>query len=167
MSKSRNILIGGLLLAIVFMAVGYAALAQQLNVNGTASIDASWDIKFTNIKEKNMLGATTVGIPSASGTSATFEVELAYPGASATYDITVENGGSIDAVLESISGVDTANEAVPEEIQYEVTGIATGDDLTASQTKTFQIIVKWIDSDSIPTATSKTATITLNYKQKA
>ena len=33
--------------AVVFvMAVGYAAFAQLLTINGTASIDSSWDVHF-------------------------------------------------------------------------------------------------------------------------
>lgn len=169
MSKTKNIIIGGLLVAIVAMSIGYAALAQELTINGTATIDAEWDIHFNSITldTDESVGVTENATPSASGTSATFNVELAYPGAVAHYDIVVENGGSIDATLSSISGVDTANNTEPTEIKYTVTNIAAGDDLTAGQSTTFRVTVEWLDSDTIPTTTSKTATITLNYAQKA
>lgn len=167
MSKTKNIIIGALLVAIVAMSIGYAALAQQLTINGTANISGTWDVEFTNITEGALTGATTKGIPSYTATTATFEVDLAHPGASATYDITVENKGNIDAVLDSITGVDTANAAKPVEIQYSLTGISENDELSAGATKVVHVTVVWsADSDVIPEETTKTATITLNFVQK-
>lgn len=45
-SKHKNALIGALLAVVFVMAVGYAAFAQQLTINGTAEISSSWDIHF-------------------------------------------------------------------------------------------------------------------------
>ena len=123
---------------------------------------------FNSIKlTEDSVGAKENVAATASGTSATFNVELEYPGAVANFDIVVENGGSIDAVLNSITGVDTANNTDPAEIKYTVTGISNGDELTAGQSTTFRVTVEWLDSDTIPEVKSKTATITLNYAQKA
>ena len=168
MEKKKNFVIGTLLAAIVLMSVGYAALAQVLTINGTANIDANWDVEITGITEGTLTGATTVSTDS-NATSATFNVNLAYPGATATYNVAIENKGSIDAVLESISGVDAANTALPEEIQYTVTGVKAGDELDASAKTTAVVTVTWVASadntDTVPTTTSKTATINLNYVQ--
>ena len=168
MEKKKNFVIGTLLAAIVLMSVGYAALAQVLTINGTANIDANWDVEITGITEGTLTGATTVSTDS-NATSATFNVNLAYPGATATYNVAIENKGSIDAVLESISGVDAANAALPSEIQYTVTGVQAGDELDASAKATAVVTVTWVASadntDTVPTTTSKTATISLNYVQ--
>ena len=43
-SKHKNALIGALLAVVFVMAVGYAAFAQQLTINGSAEINSSWDI---------------------------------------------------------------------------------------------------------------------------
>lgn len=172
MTNKRNIVIVALIVAIVGMSVGYAALAQQLVINGKSNINASWNIEFTDIAEKTMTGATTVGEITATGTSASFEVDLQYPGATATYEITVENKGSIDATLESITGVDTANTTAPVEIQYAVTGMAANDSLDSQVSKKVLVTVTWVAStdpehpDTIPTTTTKTATINLNFVQK-
>lgn len=166
MTKTKNVIIGALLVAIVAMSVGYAALAQQLDINAKSNITGTWDIEFTELSEGVLTGATTKGTPTYTATSATFEVDLAYPGATATYDITVENKGNIDARLATITGLDVANAATPTEIQYTITGIEVGDSLNAGSSTTFHIAVTWNDSDEIPTVTSKTATITLNYEQK-
>lgn len=171
MNRRKNVIIGILLLAIGAMTIGYAALARQLNIDGTANINASWEIVFTGINEGTMNGATTVGTPSVNGTSATFEVDLEYPGATATYDIVVENRGTIDAVLESITGLNTANESEPVQIQYSVTGISPNDDLLSGSTRTLTVTVAWVESndpenpDVIPDVTQKIATIHLNYVQ--
>lgn len=168
MEKKKNFVIGTLLVAIVLMSVGYAALAQVLTINGTANIDASWDVEITGITEGTLKGATTKTITS-NATSATFNVDLAYPGATASYEVAIENKGSIDAVLESISGVDTANTALPTEVQYSVTGVKEGDELASGATTKAIVTVTWVasadNSDTVPTQTSKTATINLNYVQ--
>ena len=46
-SKNNNLLIIALLAIIVVMGVGYAAFTQQLTINGTATINSSWDVHMT------------------------------------------------------------------------------------------------------------------------
>ena len=49
-SKHKNVLIGALLAVVFVMAVGYAAFAQQLTINGSAEITSRWDIAFDQSK---------------------------------------------------------------------------------------------------------------------
>lgn len=63
-SKGRNVVIGTLLAAVAIMAVGYAALAQTLTINGTATINSTWDIKIS--KAELVTESTTA--PTASAT---------------------------------------------------------------------------------------------------
>ena len=171
--KTRNsLIIVGLMVAIVIMSVGYAALAQQLTINGTAGTgDANWNTTLTTE------GATELATPTASGTSATFNVELAYPGASITYDIEVQNKGTIDATLTSVDGVEAANSSEPSQIVYSIervdasgNTITTIGDLLSTEKQFFRVTATWTSSetnnDTVPTADPKTATITLNYLQK-
>lgn len=168
MDKKKNIIIGTLLAAIVSMSVGYAALAQVLTINGTANINAEWDVEITGITEGTLTGATTKTITSDT-TSATFNVDLAYPGATATYEVDIENKGTINAILESISGLDAANAALPAEVQYTVTGVKATDTLDAKATAKAIVTVTWVKSadntDTVPNTPSKIATINLNYVQ--
>lgn len=168
MEKKKSLIIGCLLATIVFMSVGYAALAQTLNINGTANISADWKVEITGITDSNLVGATVTDTD-YSTTSATFNVDLAYPGATATFEVAVKNSGTINAELESIVGLEAANAATPAEIQYEVTGVNAGDKLAAGESTTAKVTVKWVSSadntDQIPETTTKTATITLNYVQ--
>lgn len=165
--KNKNLLLIILLIAILGMAVGYAALSQLLTINGTANISADWDVKISQIAEGTLTGATSKTTPAVSSDnlSATFNVDLAYPGASATYVVTVANEGTIDAKLESVSGVETANAVEPTVVTYAIDAVAD-DSLVASATKDYTVTVTWDATDNtIPTTTTKTATITLNYVQ--
>ena len=165
--KVKNILIIILFLIIIGMAVGYAALAQLLTINGTANISASWDIKISNITEGTMNGAVskTAALVAGDKLSATFDVDLQYPGASASYIITVQNAGTINAILESVTGIDSANNSQPSELTFSIDAVAS-DILNNGTTKDYIVNVTWAaDSNAIPSTKTKTATITLNYVQ--
>ena len=163
--NGKSVILLILLLVIVGMAVGYAALSQALQISGTANITAQWKITFTKIEEKKMVGAETNTVPSYTATTANFDVNLLYPGASAQYLVTVSNQGSINAKLTSIDGINTANAATPTDIKYSIN--AKEDDALASgSTKDYIVTVTWdADATVIPETKTKTATITLNYEQ--
>ena len=79
------------------------------------------------------------------------------------YDITVENQGTMDAVLESIEVNDGNNPA----ITFQTSGIEEGDELQVSQSDILTVIVSYDSSvTSQPENTNSTITVTLNYKQK-
>jgi len=167
--KKRNAIILIVALLIVGIAVGYAALSQTLTINGTANITTDWDVEITGITAaagNAATGATDAAAPTFTADSATFNVNLAYPGATATYTVDIENKGNINAVLESITGVSEANEAEPTSVTYEVTGVSTNDTLNAGAEATATVKVTWdADDTTIPTTTTKTATIVLKYVQ--
>jgi len=163
--SNKNIILLILLLVIVGMAVGYAALSQALVINGTANITTEWKVLFTNIEEGTLTGAESKTAPSYTATTATFDVNLLYPGATAEYLITVANQGSINAKLTSVDGIETINAVPPTDITYSINALAD-DTLNAGATKTYVVKVKWdAKSEVIPETKSKTATITLNYEQ--
>lgn len=173
--KNRNsVIISCLVVAIIAMSVGYAALAQQLTINGTAGTgDASWAIEFESITKNTTLtsteGVTEVAQPTASGTSATFDVTLDKPGTKIVYDVVVKNAGTIDATYVSMSGVDEANTAEPTEIQYTVEKTDADKDLLSEAKDTYRVTIEWpASSTTVNTeTTSKTATIHFDYEQKA
>ncbi len=163
--NSKSIILLILLLVIVGMAVGYAALSQALQINGTANITAQWKITYTDIKEGTMIGAETNTKPSYTATTATFDVNLLYPGATAQYIVTVANQGSINAKLTNVDGIEAANSVAPTDVKYSINA-KENDPLSAGQTKDYIVTVTWnADATTIPETKTKTATITLNYEQ--
>lgn len=163
----RNKVLVAVFVVIGLASIAYAAYTQILTINGTGTTAGDWDVKVTSITQTSSTGVTENVAPSFTDTSATFDVDLAYPGASATYDVVVTNDGTIPAVLTSLDGVTTANAAAPLYITYDVTGVSNGTTLAANGgTNTATVTVEW-DPASAPVSSgeTKTATITLNYAQ--
>ena len=111
-----------------------------------------------------MNSATTVN-KIFSGTSATFQVKLDKPGSNAEYIVTVENQGKLDAYLQSIEGIDEANNKAPTYITFSVKDLNLNEKLGVGDTKTFKVIVSYnMAATEIPEE-SKQLTLTLNYSQ--
>ena len=138
---------------VVGLAVGYAVLSQQLTINGTGGIASDFNILFTDIGEGTMNGATTINKQITDSTTATFTIDLSKPGSNGEYLITVENRGTIDAMVESISGIDEANQAAPTDITFSISDIAVNDKLPAKESKVFKVKVDWSSTPTPETAT--------------
>ena len=164
--KKQRIVILTLGAVILGLVLGYAALSQVLNINGTSSISGDFNIQIIALDENTMNHAQTVSKSGLGTTTVSFIVDLESPGASAIYDVTVEKKGPIDAVLKSIEGIDEANLSAPLDVKFSTTGIEEGDTLLKGQRKTFQVQVRWDSSATeIPTS-NKTLVLKLNYEQQ-
>ena len=165
--KAQHFLIGTICIAAFLMlGIGYAILSQQLDINGTAQITSNWKILFTSAEEKEMNQATTTKKEITDLTTLTLDVNLTQPGASATYDVVVENQGDLDAVLSKIDGISESNSKDPKSIKVSVENIKTGDSLLAGDNKTFQVKVYWDENvDFSETNMQKEIEITLTYEQ--
>ena len=110
-SKHKNALIGALLAVVFVMAVGYAAFAQQLTINGSASITSNWHVGFDTSKTEGVPGVVTPttganGTTAPSGTvsysgdqQAIISATLNQPGDKVVFTLTIENYGDINAKL--------------------------------------------------------------------
>ena len=179
MKNKKTIIIGILIAIIALMGIGYAALAQVLTINGTATVTGTWDVRITGIEVGDIGGATdAANSPSFTATSATFSVELAYPTAYVAYLVTIENRGTIDARLDSITGLTAANLVEPTDIIFKIVDIDdvydsdddfedySNYDLPAGGTVQFGVGVLWNPmATTIPDVATKSATITFNYVQ--
>lgn len=167
MNNIKTKVIVAAFIVVGLASIAYAAFSQILTINGTGTAAGDWDVKITSITQTSATGATENSAPAFTDTSATFDVDLAYPGASATYNVVVTNNGTIPAVLSSLDGITAANAASPTYITYTVTGVSNGTTLAANGgTNTATVTVTW-DPLSAPVSSgeTKTATITLNYEQ--
>ncbi|MBS7020558.1 MAG: hypothetical protein KH135_01615 [Firmicutes bacterium] len=167
MKNGKNTVIGFLIASLVVMSVGYALISQQLQVNGTAEVTSTWSVGITAITEGTATGSAENKTPATyTGTTATFDTVLKAPGDSMTYDITVTNNGSIDAVLNAITI--TPEENGNNAILYEVTGVSAGTTtLEAGTTNTITVKVEWDRNvTEMPTIPTREITVVLNYIQK-
>ena len=164
MRDKKNLLIGALLFVIVVMAVGYAGFTQQLKINGSATIDGEWDVEITNI-EGAKTGSADIGSPSYTATTATFDAKLMKPGDTATYTVTIENLGTIDAKLDSITLTPQADGSPA--IIYTIDSQPSQNDVLAAGDSTTVVITAQYDPDATEIPENKTRTITgvLDYVQ--
>ena len=165
--QKQRIIIGTLCAVIIGLAVGYAVLSQTLTINGTGGIVSDFNVLFTNITEGTMNGATTINKQIMDSTTATFTIDLSKPGASGEYLITVENRGTIDAMVESISGIDEANQTAPTDITFSISDIAVNDKLKAKESKVFKVKVDWSSASTSIPSTNKNLTLKINFVQDA
>ena len=187
-SKHKNALIGALLAVVFVMAVGYAAFAQTLTINGTATIDSTWDVHFDDSKtegagvinaEAGLAGATAPDggeIGYQNGNQATLSATLHQPGDKVTYTLTILNTGSIDAKLHlpvlTVDGATAGTGTLTQSkgnIQFTVQGLAEGTSLPKNTgSTTVQVIAEYIDTAGNTTSgtqQSATATITIDAYQ--
>lgn len=105
--NNKNVFIGALLAIVVVMAVGYAAFASQLNINGTASVTSSWNVAFDTTKTSavtptsGLSGATapTGTISFGNSQTATVSANLNQPGDKVVFTLTIKNTGTLKAKL--------------------------------------------------------------------
>ena len=163
-TRQRNYIILGLCSILLIMAAGYAAFRTQLNINGTSNITSEWNVLITNIQSQVLSGTPEdeAGSPSHTETTASFSTKLYSPGDKMRYTVTVENRGSIDAVLKTIENTDSGNEA----IIFTINGIEQGDTLKAKESKTFTVDVEYnSEVESQPENLTSNLEVTLNYVQ--
>ena len=111
-SKHKNALIVALLAVVLVMAVGYAAFAQSLTINSTATIEEStdgkqnWKVAFVkNTDDVEETAGATGSTPDGGEITfnndylATISAQLDAPGDSIVYTFTVQNMGTIKASL--------------------------------------------------------------------
>ena len=161
--KSKKIIMITMCCLICVMAIGYAAFATNLTINGTANITSTWKVLFTKIEEVSKTsGVTITKVPTAEGTNATFNVDLKSPGDKIIYKITVANQGTLDAIINDITASETGSDA----IKFEISGIKKGDKLAKATTTTFNVTISYDESiTSQPETTNNTLTVNINYVQ--
>ena len=161
---NRNYIIMGLCAILLIMGIGYAAFQSQLKISGTSNIATNFLVKITGIEVSSKSGgaADKPEVTTYNDTSATFGTTLELPGDSITYDITIANQGTIDAVLKTITKTDASNSA----ILFETSGVNEGDPLNVGEIATMQVTVTYNPSvESQPTDLDSTLKVDLTYEQ--
>ena len=185
--NSKMMAVIALVIAVVGLSIGFAALQTQLTVNGTAEVTGGtkWDVKFvTSSLNKVETGSATGTNPTIAATSVNgFKATLLKPGDKVTYYFQVTNAGSFDAKLDSITiGTPTCSTAAfCSNLKYTFayttasggvagTAPAAGDTLAANETKWLVLSVEYLASADSSTLPSTTVTVsglsaTMNYVQ--
>lgn len=107
-TRTKNILLVVLLVAVLTLSISYATLSQYLYINSQATIagrSTSWDVKFTAASCSGTGYATVT--QQFTGTNTTslsgMQATLRAPGDSIVCELTVTNAGAIDATLDTFT----------------------------------------------------------------
>lgn len=174
--RKKNILIIALLIAVLTMSISYALLSQQLEINGSAKINTKeWNVKIVKVEDIATQGNAEAGSTDHTGTVASISPVFYTEGDSVTYSVTVENQGSIDATLDSItSAVSTTEGTNYPNVEYEYEGIKATDILKAGDSVKFNVTISYVKADQeVTTAVQSdptkivTLTSTLVYVQSS
>lgn len=121
-----------LLILLLLIAVGYAAIATTLKINGSADVkSARWNVYWENPQVLSGSVTNTAPTLSESDTKATFNVTLNEPGNYYEFTIDAVNNGTLDAKIDTdgiVKQVKNASGEVvnPTILKYEVTNNDAG-----------------------------------------
>lgn len=181
---NKNMLPIAAVVVVASASIAYASFTQILNVAGTGTISGNWDVRVVSItKEAGSVGETDVATyPKVIDTShVAFSSNLAYPGATATYDVTVQNFGTIPAYLDNITDPATVNASAPAGVKYTIDPTLAANSGTpasathldeaghagGTDTKMFTVKVEWLSTDtgSYTSGANKTLNLALGWNQ--
>ena len=165
-----------LIILILGLGIGYAYINSDLNINGTAQVNsANWDVHWSNIQVKN--GSVSASSPTISNqTTVNYSVVLNLPGDYYEFTVDAVNGGSIDAMIDTIdSKLNGATiTTLPDYLNYTVTysdgvELAPNHQLLHNTTETYKVRIEYrtdIELNQLP-ATNQDLTLqfTVTYRQ--
>lgn len=178
-NKHKNILIGVLLAVVLVMAVGYAAFAQQLTINGSAEITSTWDVRYDTTNRTGVGQAGFNGGQTPTGTidydnddhNAIIKATLYQPGDTVTFTLTIKNNGTIPATVGAPTVSMTSDEdpsdlvARQGNIQFTVTPAATTT-MNQNDTVTMTVKAEFIsNAETVGTTTSASINVNMNASQ--
>ena len=162
-SRKRNVVII-LVLLLLGISIGYAALSTTLSINGSSRINnATWNVFWDNVQVTT--GSVTASTPviDSSKTTVSYDITLNNPGDFYEFTVDAKNTGSIDAMIETISnklnGVEITSSSLPAYIDYSITyangqAIEVNHLLASGNTLTYKIKIEFkreIESSQLPT----------------
>ena len=93
-----------LIVAVILMTVGFALYTQTLNINGTVTVKGSpWNVHYIENQITPTTGSVTATSATVSKTDFAFTVTLEKPGDFYEATVTVQNEGTIGAVLKTLT----------------------------------------------------------------
>ena len=162
-----------LVLAVVLMTVGFATYTKTLTITGSVTVKGSpWNVHYIADQISTTSGSVTATAATVSATDFSFTVTLEKPGDFYEATITVQNEGTIDAVLKTLT-MSTLTAAQQNYLSYTVTYnnttpayTATASNLSvslpASGTHPVKVRVEYLqpaDASNLP-ASDTTVTVT-------
>ena len=113
MEKKKNtqiLIIAALSFAILFMSVGYATFASQLNIVGNVTVKANrWSVHYDTTTYQEAANSVAASAHNLTTTDFTFTAQLTKPGDFYEATVNVVNDGTFNAQLSSITMTSLSN----------------------------------------------------------
>ena len=163
-----------IILLILILGLGYAALQSNLNISGLANMgNPTWNIHWENVQVKSgSVSASTPTIDSAK-TTVTYSVILNIPGDYYEFTVDAVNSGTIDGMIESItSKLNGATiTTLPDYLEYTVSysdgvPLATNQLLAAGTTEKYKVRIQYRDDINLNQIPASNQTLTLQFTVK-
>ena len=184
--NNKKIIYVIIFILICLLSIGYAALVSNISIVGTAKMKANtFDVHFENITVSNgsveidtSLGDSAATIEPTNRTRIDYSVTLEKPGDFYEFTVKVVNGGTIDAMIDTVtSKINNVeiNNNLPKFLEYNITydddiAIANNHMLNAGDVETYKVRVGYrtdINPSDLPTTASTTTfSFNVNYIQK-
>jgi len=172
MKRRKNKKTALILVLILLISVGYAALASNLKINGSSKVNAAkWDVYWNNVQiNENSVPADDnhkARITDSAKTQVEFSVVLSEPGDFYEFTVDAVNNGTIDAMIAShgiVNGVYsdssyTTSATLPKAVSYTVT-YADGSEIQEKHllakkngntptTETYKVRIEYRNDDEI------------------
>ena len=180
--KNKSLVIAGLMGALVIMAVAYAAFSTALTINGTATINSSWNVHFDTTKMSGTSVITpttgTGGTTAPSGTvsysdgqHASVSATLNQPGDKVVFTLTIKNEGSLKATLGALTATPGATTSCSGLVCTSSAGhikitISNPQSTTLNATNgstTMTVTAEFLNTDVSSLAGSETANVTVSF----
>ena len=121
--RKRN-MIFMLVLALMFISIGYAFVYSDLKLEGLTTLTKqTWNVYFDNlvVTEGSVTPITAASLSGEYPTTVNYSVKLENPGDFYEFTVDAVNDGSIDAMINTISSTNNGNEiSLPSYIEYKV-----------------------------------------------
>ena len=177
----RGKLFVSILVLICILGIGYATLGANLRINGTAQIPASsWLVRF----KANSIDVTngSVSIDTSNNEQAariddnnnvSYKVRLSLPGDFYEFTVAIENKGTIDAMIDTISSklgnAEITAGTLPSYLDYSVTysddtPLATKQILASNTEEILKIRIEFKKDVTANQLPGTAATLNLNFQ---
>ena len=170
MRKKKDLIKVSIILLVVAIGLGYAYINSDLNINGTAQVNsANWDVHWANVQVTN--GSVSASSPTISNqTTVNYSVVLDQPGDYYEFTVDAVNGGTIDAMIDTIdSKLNGATiETLPDYLSYTVTyedgvELEPNHQLLHNTTETYKVKIKYRDDIELNQIPASNQTLTLQF----
>jgi len=175
-NKRTNYIVVAILLLVVGISIGYAALTATLTITGNTTINKNtWDVHFETLNvTEGSVTATTPAAISGSKLDINYAITLAKPGDFYEFTVNVTNGGTLPAKLSATPQILGLSNDQKVYTTYTVTysdgtAVQANDTIAAGQSRTIKVRVQYrtdITDSQLPVAEQNPElTFSMNFIQ--